>query len=103
MALFRLMAWVFLLIATIALVGDLTRAGTGNGWVLTSTLSHWKALSPQGLATFAGFIQKNIHPALWDPVMVRLLILPAWLLLGAIGVVLAVLGRKKRRVNIYAN
>ena len=70
---------------------------------MTSSLVHWKALSPQSLAAFTSFVQHAMHPLVWDPVLVRLLVLPAWLLLGALGITCGLLGRKKRRVNIYAN
>ena len=103
MAVLRALAWICLLIAMIALVGDLTRANTGGPMVMTSSLAHWKSMAPQSLAAFSGFVQKLVHPALWDPVMTRVLLLPAWLLIGAIGVIMAVLGRRKRRVNIFAN
>jgi hypothetical protein len=103
MALFRFIAWVLLLVAMIALVSDLTRAANGQAFSVTSTLGYWKNVSPQSLATTATTIQRSIHPLLWDPVCVRLLGLPIWLLIGGFGLVMAVLGRKKRRVNIYAN
>ena len=103
MAVLRALAWIFLLVAMIALVGDLTRANTGGALVMTSSLAHWKSMAPQSLAAFSGFIQKLVHPVLWDPLMTRVLLLPAWLLIGAIGVMTALLGRRKRRVNIFAN
>lgn len=103
MILFRGFAWIFLIVATIALVADLTRSNATGALVMTSSLIHWKALSPQSLAGFTTFVQRSMHPLVWDPVLVRLLILPAWLLLGALGITAGMLGRKKRRVNIFAN
>ncbi len=103
MALFRFVAWVLLLVAMIALVSDLTRSANGPVFSVTSTLGYWKSVSPQSLAAAATIIQRGVHPLLWDPVCVRLLGLPIWLLIGGFGMTMAVLGRKKRRVNIYAN
>jgi hypothetical protein len=103
MAFLRALAWILLLAAAIALVGDFTRAGTGGSFAGTSILAYWKTLSPQSLASAATTVQKSVHPLAWDPVVVRILILPAWLVLGAIAVLCGVLGRKKRRINIYAN
>ena len=103
MVLFRFVAWVLLLVAMIALVSDLTRAANGLPFTVTSTLGYWKSVSPQSLAATATAIQRSVHPLLWDPVCVRLLGLPIWLLIGGFGLLMAVLGRKKRRVNIYAN
>jgi hypothetical protein len=103
MAFLRVLAWVLLLAAAIALVSDFTRTGTTGSFVGTSILAHWKALSPQSLASAAATVQKSIHPLAWDPLIVRILILPAWLVMGAFAVLCGVLGRKKRRINIYAN
>jgi hypothetical protein len=103
MIVFRALAWVLLLIATIALVNDITRSSLTGNMVLTSTLVHWKSFAPQSLAAFINFVQRSVHPLVWDPLTVRLLILPAWLTFGAFGIACALLGRKKRRVNIFAN
>ena len=103
MALFRFLAWVLLLTAMIALVSDLTRAANGGAFTVTTTLGYWKIVSPQSLAASETAVQRGVHPLLWDPVCVRLLGLPIWLLIGGLGAVFAILGRRKRRVNIYAN
>ena len=103
MALFRFFAWVLLLVAVIALVSDITRAANGTAFAITTTLGYWKSVSPQTLAASAAAIQRSVHPLLWDPVCVRVLGLPIWVLIGGMGAAMAVLGRRKRRVNIYAN
>ena len=103
MAVLRALAWLLLLVAVIVLVNDVTRAAGGNGSVMATSLSHWKQTSPASFASAAAFVQKSLHPKLWDPVIVRLLMLPMWVLLGALGLLFAVLGRKKRRINIFAN
>jgi hypothetical protein len=99
----RGLAWVFLLIAAIALVNDITRTTTSGSLALTSTLVHWKSFFPQSLAAFISFVQKSVHPLVWDPLVVRVLILPAWITFGALGILCGLLGRKKRRINIFAN
>jgi hypothetical protein len=103
MALLRALAWIFLLAAVIALVNDLTRANATGLFVQTSLMAYWKTLAPQSLAAFAGFVQRVLSPRLWDPVLVRVLVLPAWMALCAAGLLCALLGRRKRRVNIFAN
>ena len=103
MAFLRILAGIVLLIAVIVLISDITRVSTGGSVALTSTLSYWKSAAPQSLTAVSGFVQRNLHSALWDGFLVRILLLPAWSLLGALGVILALIGRKKRRVNIYSN
>jgi hypothetical protein len=99
----RALAWVFLLLAAIALVNDITRSSFSSSLVLTSTLAHWKTFFPQSLTGFVTFLQKSLHPFVWDPLVVRVLVLPAWFTFGALGIACGLLGRKKRRINIFAN
>ena len=103
MGILRAVAWLFLLVAVIVFTADLTQSANGSAPASASLLSHWKTMSPGSLAASATFIQHYTHPKLWDPVLLRLMLLPAWLLIGGVGVLLGVLSRGKRRVNIYAN
>ncbi len=103
MAVFRFFAWVMFLVAMIALVSDVTRAANGAPMTVTTTFAYWKSVSPQSLAASAAAVQKSVHPLLWDPLIVRVLLLPIWALIGFVGLALAVIGRRKRRVNIFAN
>jgi hypothetical protein len=55
----------------------------------------WRAQFPDSLAAARDAVEA-IHPFLWDPVIVGLMILPAWLLLGLPGAVLVWFGRPNR-------
>jgi len=46
-------------------------------------------------------VQRNLHPAIWDPGIQSLLLLPGWLVFGAPGVVLLILTRGKRRKSMF--
>lgn len=99
----RLFAGLFLLLAALALIGDVTRSMNTRTTVVTSVATQWRQLSPQSLTNAQNAVSKNVHPLAWDPLIWRLLLLPAWFLFGAIGLVLALLGRRRRRVNIFIN
>jgi hypothetical protein len=103
MVVLRFLGSVFLLIAVIALVYDGTRALAGGGWTATSLYAHWLKLAPGSLEAAQAAVQRYTHPLLWDPVIRRVLLLPAWLVLGVLGVLLAYLGRRRRRVNVFSN
>jgi len=104
MAAMRFIASLFLLVAVIALVSDLTRAQLGAaGAPFTPMLKYVGDFAPSSLAGAQRAVQNNIHPFVWDPVLKSLLSLPAWASLGTIGLVLAYVGRRRRRVNIFTN
>ena len=104
MLILRIIAGVFFLLAAMALASDMTRTTVGGtAFSATSIFAHLKVLAPQLLITLQQSVSRNLHPVLWDPVLLRLLMLPAWFLLGAIGLVFARLGRRQRRVNVFIN
>lgn len=99
----RWLAIPLLMLALVALVTDGTRILNGAGMAFTSTLEHWSRLAPQSLANAKGALQKSTHPLVWDQGVQRALGLPAFALFGLAGGLLAYGGRRRRRVNIFAN
>lgn len=102
-ALFRFLAGVFLLVAVIAAVNDVTRSLAANRVASTSAYEHWSKLAPVTLAAARGSVQRNTHPLVWDWGAATILQLPAWGLFGVLGLMLAYVGRRRRQVNIFAN
>jgi hypothetical protein len=103
MIVFRAFSWLLLLAAAIFLTTDLTRVWTGSDTGMVSTLTHWKETSPATLSATAAFVQSKLHPIVWTGVIARLLALPTWSLLGATGIIFALIARRKHRINIFAN
>ena len=100
---FRFLAGVVLLVAVLAAVYDGTRSMAADRVVTTSCLEHWSNLAPTSLNTVRMAVRRNLPPAVWDAGISKGLDLPAWALLGAAGVLLGYVGRRRRRVNVYAN
>jgi hypothetical protein len=102
--LLRFLAGVLLLVAAMAATNDVTRSlAAGRTLAPVSTLEHWSALAPKTLDLARKAVQRHTHPLVWDMGLAKVLQLPAWGLLGLLGLVLAYLGRRRREVNIYAN
>jgi hypothetical protein len=101
--LLRFLAGICLLIATIAAVYDGTRSLGAGGLVMTSLIEHWSKLAPVLLATARGGVQRATHPLVWELGPAKLLTLPAWAAFAVLGILLAYAGRRRRRVNIFAN
>jgi hypothetical protein len=102
-ALLRFLAGTLLLVAVIFAVSDATRlAGSSRASAVTMQQT-WSAVSPTSLNAAQRAVQSTTHPAVWTWGVHPLLQLPAWALFGLLGLLLAFLGRRRRRVNIYAN
>lgn len=92
--LFRFIGLLFLAAAFAALVVDGTRsiaAGAPAFLPLGRTIS---ALSSTGFEKMRDYVQSHA-PKLWDPVLVAVLDLPAWLVLGIVGLLLFALTRRR--------
>jgi choline-glycine betaine transporter len=100
---FRFLAGVVLLIAVIAAVYDGTRSLGAGGLVMTSLLEHWSKLAPTLLAASQSGVQRATHPLVWDVGVRKLLGVPAWAAFAVLGLLLAYAGRRRRRVNVFAN
>jgi hypothetical protein len=50
---------------------------------------------PTKMPLLQPFIERQIHPFLWDPILYRLLLAPNWAAFGLLGLILLYLLRKK--------
>ena len=93
---FRLIALLLLAGAFAALVIDGTRSIAGGALSLTPLGQTLVWLMPEKFATLKPALQHALPPFLWDPVMVKVLLMPTWLVIGVIGILLMLLTQKRR-------
>ena len=100
----RLLGSWSMIVAVVALVADVTRsAALGNGIVFTSLGRQWFELGPASLNAFQAMLERNVHPLAWDPVATFVLETPTWVVFATLGLLLYIAGRRRERVNIFAN
>ena len=102
-ALLRFLAGLILLVAVIFAVNDATRSLSDTPSPGISVHQVWSAVSPPSLKSAQGAVERYTHPLVWTWGVLTILQLPAWAVLGFLGLILAFAGRRRRRVNIYAN
>ena len=97
--LFRITGILALAGAFVALVVDGTRS-IAAGQISMARLGDplQQALGPK-FANLQPLIERNISPLLWDPVLVRLLLVPTWVALMLLGCLL-ILATRQRRAKI---
>jgi hypothetical protein len=81
----QLLASVALLTAIAVAVADAIRYAAGDGPQLRSVFAWWLMAEPNSLVTFQGFVERALGPALWDPVMLTILSIPAALVFALKG------------------
>jgi hypothetical protein len=103
MLVLRFIGSLFLLGAVIALTADLSRPNRPGTPTFTSIHKHWSDLAPQTLASAQKTVASRTHGVVWDPGIVTVLKIPAFVTFGGLAVLLLYLGRPRRRVQIFVN
>lgn len=93
--------WI-LAAAFVFLVYDGTKS-IAAGMALTKPFGEtWNDINSNSLLLLQPAIERHVAVWLWDPVILSILTAPTWLVLGVIGIILVLLGRKKKPLIGYA-
>jgi hypothetical protein len=92
--------------ALVALVIDATKTIAASRLTVTALGEAWASLGMASLMAAQEFVQQTLEPTigrwLWDPLIQSILLLPAWVVLGALGFLFTWLGRRRRIKVAYA-
>jgi len=100
---FRILGTWFLLAGVVALVIDITRTLAADTLVMTRLGEHWFQFHSASLNASQAGVQRYVHPAVWDPVILSLLQTPTWVVAMALGILLILIGRRRRRLDVFSN
>ncbi|MBI3435323.1 MAG: hypothetical protein HY056_09645 [Proteobacteria bacterium] len=100
--LIRLLGLVFLAATFVFVVHDGTKSIAAGAFYKTQVGDFWSNVHQNSLLLLQPAIERHVAVWLWDPVMLTFLEQPVWLVFGIIGIVLLVLGRKKKPPIGYA-
>ncbi|WP_088348787.1 MULTISPECIES: hypothetical protein [Rhodomicrobium] len=96
----RLAGYLFLCIAVAALAFDGTRMIADQGhFAFTSLERHWLTLSPGSFAAAKAAVEQ-VNSYLWSPLIMAVLVLPAWMVAGGIGTLLYLAGYRPPRPDL---
>jgi hypothetical protein len=99
--LFRLVGLLCLAAAFILLVYDGMRSRASNALSLTSVSEFWDMLQSTGTQDFQRYVESHA-PGVWDTAIVPVLSAPSWGALAVCGVLLMLLGRRRKPLIGYA-
>lgn len=88
--------------AFILVIYDGTKSIAGNQLYLTSVSDLWQLLNAASLAELKPLVVPYAGGILWDPMAVGVLAAPSWALLGLFGILLILIGRRKKPLIGYA-
>ena len=94
----RLIGWIFFLAGLSVLVRDVLVSIDAKRWAPIALGQLWFDLNRSSLNLTQAIVQRHIHPFLWDPVIVTLLLCWAFAVLMVLGlVILAISSRRARQ------
>ncbi|MEI2386172.1 hypothetical protein [Breoghania sp. JC706] len=93
----RLGGILLVAVALVTAVIDGTKSIAASHLVATPLGAHWMEFFPESLNAAEANIRHNVAPWLWDPVMLWVLMLPTWVVAGALGAFFVWLGTRRRR------
>jgi hypothetical protein len=94
----RLIGWIIFLAGVSVLVRDVLIWIDTKQWAPISLGQLWFDLSRSSLNLVQAVVQRYIHPFLWDPIIVTILLCWAFAVLMVLGLlILALSGRRARR------
>lgn len=99
---FRFVGLLVLAAGFVALIYDGTKTIAGSQIYFTRLGDTWNAWNSDSLQKLQPLIERYVGHWLWDPVMLNLLSAPTWGVFGVLGILLILIGRKKRRLIGYA-
>ena len=91
-----MVGWLLLLGAMMVVTRDILRYVETDAYAAIVVGELWKYLHFDSLQLAQAVVQRYLHPALWDPAIVWVLLLPAWLVFAVPGLALWILCRKRR-------
>jgi hypothetical protein len=95
--LFRLFALMFLLLAAVTGILDITRSIADSTVVMTPLGQDWFNYSASTLNQFQSLVQRYVHPDVWDPGIQKILVMPSWLVFGVLALIFGLFGRRVKK------
>lgn len=101
MVLLRVIGYILLFLAFMALGSDLLGWLETGKWAAATAGEDIYAIVPIVLERGQAVIQRYLLPEIWDPVILTVLLWPAWLVAGVPGLLLVLLARRRRRRGMF--
>jgi hypothetical protein len=93
----RVIGWIFVLAGGAVLVRDLLAWIDTKHWAPIALGQLWYQLNRSSLNLVQAVVQRYIHPFLWDPIILSILLSWAFVALMVVGALLLIVFRRRTR------
>ena len=98
---FRFIGLWILAAGFVALVRDGTKSIAGNAIFITRLAEDWNNIQSTSLESLKKLVEARAGAAAWELLSTYVLGAPTWLVLGVLGSILILIGRKKKKLIGY--
>jgi hypothetical protein len=91
----RILGWILIVLSLMLLGNEILASLRAGEWAPQLLGQLWFELDGESLNLTQAIVQRYLFPQLWDPVIIELLLWPAWIIFAVPGIVLLILFRKR--------
>jgi hypothetical protein len=99
MRVLRLIGWLLIIAALFFVLSEAWAWHQTGTWRMIPTGQRWYDINRSSLLLIQPAIERHVARWLWSPVITTILQWPAWAVLGVPGIVLLLIGRRRRPIG----
>jgi hypothetical protein len=92
----RIIGWILIVLGILLLGNEILASLRVGEWAPQLLGQLWFELDSESLNLTQAIVQRYLFPQLWDPIILELLLWPAWIIVMGLGILLVLLFRSRR-------
>lgn len=101
MILLRIIGYLLLFLAIVALGAEILMSVQAGEWVALAVGDVWAEIDRNSIALVQAGLERHVHPYLFDPVLLTILLWRAWLVAGVPALIILLLARRRRQRRMF--
>ena len=101
MILLRIIGYLLLFLAIAALGAEILTSVQAGEWVSLAVGDVWAEIDRESIGLVQVGLERYVHPFLFDPILLNILLWPAWLVAGVPALVILLLARRRRQRRMF--
>ena len=101
MILLRIIGYLLLFLAIAALGAEILMSVQAGEWVSLAVGDVWAEVDRESIGLVQVGLERYVHPYLFDPILLTVLLWTAWLVAGVPALVILLLARRRRQRRMF--
>lgn len=101
MILVRIFGYLLLFLALAALGAEILTSVQAGEWISLTVGDVWAMVDRESIGLVQVGLERYVHPFLFDPLLLTLLLWPAWAVAGVPALLILLLARRRRQRRMF--